>query len=274
MERILQAISGTLQTCCEQFGLFFAVKRSNMHIILIAAAVFLVLCYFAKKTERDRMLLSFLLVFSILYTFPPTAYIIIKCIGDIVYWRMFWLIPIPVVIAYAVVKGTGLIRPALIREITFAGLCVMIAFFGMYLFSEENIDMNSNVYGVPNTVVQICDAVNEDAKEQNLSDFTVAPDKRYASWIRVYDPSIHTLYGRGGNGSVMHDNDPVAVRIFKTISSRYPDWLSLREDLEEEQCAYVVAKPSILNAHQAELFGFRVVQETQHYIILYNSFGE
>ncbi len=269
MERIIQAFSGTLRISREQFNLFFATKRSNMHLILIAAIAFLVLCFLLKKNEKDRMFLSFLLIFSVLYLFPPTAYVIIKCIGDIVYWRMFWLVPIPAVIAYAAVKGTGLIRPALIRESAYAALLAVMVVFGMYLFSDENIDPHSNVYGVPETVIQICDEINEDARGQNLSGFTVAPDKHFASWIRVYDPSIHTLYGRGGNGSVMHDNDPTAVRIFKSISKNYPDYVSLRDDLEKEGCAYVVGKPSILKAQQAELFGFRVVKETRHYMILY-----
>lgn len=274
MERILQAVVGTLKICGEQAGLFFAMKRSGMHFVLIAAVVVLAVLYRKKKTEGDQMLLSFLLVFLILYAFPPTAYIIIKCIGDIVYWRMFWLIPIPVVIAYAAVKGTGAIRTPVIREGAFAAVCIFLAVCGMYLFSEENIDRNSNVYGVPETVIQICDAVNEDAEQQNLPEFTVAADRRYASWIRVCDPSVHTLYGRGGNGSVMHDNDPVAVRIFKSISGSYPDWVQLEKDLKEERCAYVIGKPSVLKAEEAELFGFRVVQETRRYIILYYDVGQ
>lgn len=272
MNSILQELSYAAQISWQQFVLFFATKRSFMHFVLIAAVI--VLIVLKKKSSRDKMLLAFVLTFAILYAFPPSAYIIIQCIGDIVYWRMFWLIPIPVVIACAVIRGTDQIHPEVIRESAFAAAAVFLAVAGMYLFSGVNFDPDSNVYGVPDHVIQICEAINEDAEEQNLEEFKVAPDSQYASWIRVYDPSIHTLYGRGGNGSVMHDNDQTAVRIYKTISNKSPDWAQLKNDLEEEQCAYVVGRPSRLNAEEAGMAGFRVVEETQSYIILYYDLGQ
>lgn len=266
MEAIFQKCSEILLICVQQLALFFALNRGYMLIVLLAAVCVLILL---KKTEQDKMLLAFLLVFAIIYTFPPTAYVIIKCIGDIVYWRMFWLIPIPVVIGCAVVKGTDLLKDRVLREIMFTAAVLFLACSGMFLFSDENIDRNANVYGVPNNVIEICEALQDDAEEQNLEEYTVAPDRKYASWIRVYDPSIHTLYGRGGNGSVMHDNDPTAMEIFETISGKSPDLTKLKKDLKEEDCEYVVGRPSRLDAEKAEAAGFRVVKQTEKYIILY-----
>ena len=75
-----------------------------VYLLLAACLYFLV---FGRKKERSRILSGYIVVFLAVFFCPVTAYIIQKCIGRSVYWRVLWILPAVPLIAYA---GTCLIK--------------------------------------------------------------------------------------------------------------------------------------------------------------------
>ena len=77
-----------------------------VYLLLAACLYFLV---FGRKKERSRILSGYIVVFLAVFFCPVTAYIIQKCIGRSVYWRVLWILPAVPLIAYA---GTCLVKKA------------------------------------------------------------------------------------------------------------------------------------------------------------------
>lgn len=77
---------------------------SGWHYLLFAAALlFLILKHDDK--ENRKWLVGYTLLFAAVYICPLTARIIMKyCIGGFVYWRMFWILPTSVILAYVAVS--------------------------------------------------------------------------------------------------------------------------------------------------------------------------
>ncbi len=82
-----------------------------VYLLLAACLYFLV---FGRKKERSRILSGYIVVFLAVFFCPVTAYIIQKCIGRSVYWRVLWILPAVPLIAYAgtcLIKKVGASRP-------------------------------------------------------------------------------------------------------------------------------------------------------------------
>ena len=75
---------------------------SLMMWLLLAAALFLLI--FRRKKKSTRYLLLYLAAVLIVFFCPVTAKIIQKCIGELVYWRVLWLLPTIPVIAVALTE--------------------------------------------------------------------------------------------------------------------------------------------------------------------------
>ena len=71
--------------------------------LFLAALLYLLFSKEEKKTKR--FFVSYTIVFLVVFFCPITAKIIMDyCIGQSVYWRMLWLLPIPLFIAVAGTK--------------------------------------------------------------------------------------------------------------------------------------------------------------------------
>ena len=58
---------------------------------------------FGVAKEKKRFLMIAMGIFSVVYICPISARLLMYGMGSDVYWRMFWLVPIPIVISVALV---------------------------------------------------------------------------------------------------------------------------------------------------------------------------
>ncbi len=73
-------------------------------IWLLAAAVLAVLLVGMWGKDRKRTLAyPVLLVLAVCFC-PVTAWVLIKMIGALVYWRVFWMLPIVLLVAFGAVE--------------------------------------------------------------------------------------------------------------------------------------------------------------------------
>lgn len=221
-----------------------------------------------EKQEKDKFILTYVLIVAIIYFFPVTAWIIMKCISVKVYWRMFWLLPIPIIIAYAIVQGIDKLKRKEIKITAVILAVVILAAGGSFLYTEEIFDYNGNVYGVPQFTVEACDAVMKDAEQKGISEYYIAVSEEFAPWVRQYAPSIKMLYGRGGK-AVTGKIQEVSFDIYNMLSGNDSvDWDRLSKEVAEENCSYIVSIPTRLPEQAATAHGFRVVAQGEGYIVL------
>jgi len=124
----------------------------------------------------------------LLFLFPPFHFLFNKLIDEGgTYYRIIWLIPMSITIAYA--SAMLFIRHHRIGVIISA---ILIALCGKIVYQNENVSRASNLYHIPQNVIEICDIIapNEGEKVEAV----VEPELVY--YIRQYNTDILLAYGR------------------------------------------------------------------------------
>ena len=177
--------------------------------LLLASGIYLLIRKWKEKNIRALLMGGLLILF--LFVCPITAWIIRKCIGKSVYWRVLWLLPTIPVIAAATAdllkERKWFLR--LILTICFLGA---VFFSGKDMFSADNYLRVTNNQQISDTVAQICEIVKQHAGGKKIK---LATDDFVASYARVYDASIKMPYGRGGQGAA----NKRAKKLFRLISN-------------------------------------------------------
>lgn len=221
-----------------------------------------------KKSEMDKFILIYICIIITLYFFPITAGIIMDCIGVSVYWRMHWLIPMPIIVAYVIVKQMDRANSKKAKIVIAISSGIMLAIGGNYLYSTEVFDYKGNIYGVPQSTIDACDVIMRDARKQGISEYYIAASEEFSPWVRQYAPTIKMLYGRNGENGIGKKNEN-AYEIYYMLSvDGTLEWDRLIMDIKKEKCNYLISTPNRISKQEAEEHGFRVVGQRNNYIVL------
>jgi len=131
------------------------------------------------------------LVFLFLYWCPLTGLLFMKLLGENVYWRILWLLPMAVTVPYAcclLLKKLYGIK----RQCVFLALLAAVALSGKAVLSEEWFEPSLNAYKIPQNVIDVCEVLP--------SDIHAMVSNRLMPYIRMYDPTITLEYGRNSLG--------------------------------------------------------------------------
>ncbi len=150
-----------------------------------------------RKDENIKALLLYSGCALFVFVCPFTAWIMGKCIGKSVYWRVLWLVPTVPVIGIAAVHMIRNRRRS-VRVLLTVAFVGSIAVCGKSMTGAENYVIARNFQQVPDEVAQICSLIRQDAAGKKIY---LAADDHIASYARVYDPSIYMPYGRGGKSA-------------------------------------------------------------------------
>lgn len=151
----------------------------------------LVYLWFTEKDRRRRVILLYMpLVVLILYFNPLFARLVYGTVGDEIYYRILWLLPVTVVIAYGVVSLYGSLRGKK-RYIFALFSAVLIMVSGSCIYSSPHFHKAENLYHMPQEVVDICDAIQVEGREV----MAVFP-REMLSYVRQYTPLVCMPYGR------------------------------------------------------------------------------
>lgn len=201
--------------------------------LLLIAAVYLLI--WKRKKEAARQMLAYMAVVLAVFFFPVTARIIFKCIGESVYWRVLWILPVVPLIACA---GTELVmdrkKPA-VRVLLLVVVAVAIALGGKSVWQAGNYVLAHNYQKVPDEVAQICDMINSDRKG---ADARLAADDHISSYVRVYDPSISMAYSRGAKGA----RSKKSVALYQEMTSVSPNYKKIAKLARSRRCAYLAVQ--------------------------------
>lgn len=149
-----------------------------------------------KKKDIKQFFLGLLVIFAIIYICPVSAYVIMYyCIGVNVYWRMLWILPVTVMIAYMITKEIASIEIKWKRVLSILGVVLAFVLGGSSIYSI-NFSERTNGYKLYAEVIEICDAIETDAKEKSIQDKGLIAVNELVSQIRQYDASIRMPYGR------------------------------------------------------------------------------
>ena len=202
--------------------------------LLLAAVIYLI--GWKRKKRSVRQALVYLLASLFLFVCPLTAGIIQKCVGETVYWRVLWILPVTPVIALA----------------------------GAELPEEKHIDfLHSGLAVVFIAAVIICaNSLLHSGNYSRTYNYQKVPDDHIASYVRVYDPSIIMPYGRRTKGSL----DRKSRSLYNAINSASPDYGRIAELAADKKCSFIsVAIPEDFEADEMESMGYTLIGTVNQY---------
>ena len=126
--------------------------------LFLAALIYL---FVTEKNKNTRIFLVYVPVLVLLFYFCPLfEKMIYAFMGDDIYYRLLWLVPVVPVIAYASVRIVMAVngKKQIVAGIALACIIMMS---GQLVYKSPHFAKAENIYHVPQAVVDICDAITE-----------------------------------------------------------------------------------------------------------------
>ena len=167
--------------------------REYMGTGLILAWFLLSLIYlFLRENKKPiRILFVYVPVVILLLFFNPLfVQMLGKYLGDEIYYRILWLLPVTPVLAYTIVHICVNLRGKARLVFTLGAVCGVIL-SGSYIYGNRFFTKAENLYHVPECVVEICDAIRIPGREV----MAVFP-LNLVQYVRQYSPVVCMPYGR------------------------------------------------------------------------------
>lgn len=160
-------------------------------LIMILFLVSLIYLWVQEKRKYIRILFIYVPVILLCLFFNPLfTRLVYGLAGEEIYYRMLWLLPVTVTIAFAFVTLYGELagkRKVLFALAAAAGIMVS----GSYIYSNPYFQKAENLYHVPDCVVHICDAIVVQGREVQA-----AFPLELVQYVRQYEPTVCMPYGR------------------------------------------------------------------------------
>lgn len=222
----------------------------------------LVYLWLTEKRKSVRILFLYMpLSLLALFFNPLFARLVYYTAEDEIYWRVLWLLPMTVTIAYSCVCIYGeLNRKRGRRFAEAAGLCMgaVIAVSGSFIYASPSFSRAENIYHVPDAVVEICDAINVPGREV----MAVFP-LELTQHVRQYSPVTCMPYGREmtmGKWFFLH---PLKDEMEREVI----DMEALVPLVREYRCHYVIFRPGQKVMGDPEDYGWIRFKEAEGYTI-------
>lgn len=213
-----------------------------------------------KKGIALRLFFYTVLLLGLFFC-PVSGRVIMRCIGESVYWRVLWLLPTVPVIAGGFTEVVSRLKNGILQAVLTAVLVGAVVISGTGMIKAGNFERVYNHQQVPDEIAMICNKINAD---RNKREVRIAADEYAASYIRVYDPSLKMVYGRRGYGAA----DKTIKNLYKQITSEIPDGKTVSDLANTAKCTYVVmVPPNEKFLQDMENGGYRILDTVDLYYI-------
>lgn len=166
--------------------------------MFLIAVAYIILALKKEDYAREKLIFGVYSIIVLIMNFNPVfANLSVKILGNTVYWRVFWLLPIGFVLAFAFTDFLFKLPGKVKKILGFALIVGIIAFSGTYVYDDENYSVINNYYKVPDTMLEMILAISEDNEETKIA---VGPPD-FEVYARQVDGNIQLIEGRAwGNG--------------------------------------------------------------------------
>ena len=214
-----------------------------------------------KEQDRTKKWLAGILplILLVLYWCPITGILLMKILGENVYWRILWLVPVSVTIPVAFclllksMKGGA-------RFAVFLILSAVIVLGGKKVLSTEWFEPSTNVWKVPQNVVAVCDLLPGNVH--------VLASNRLTPYLRLYDPTLTLEYAR--NALIFNGMDEVygqTANLYKAIQEPEIDVDIVGPLAREQGCTFLIFSIGRTYAGDWEDYGYREYASTDEFRI-------
>lgn len=234
--------------------IFKAYNGTGYYCILFIAA--LIYLWFSEEDKSIRAILVIAPTIIQILFFVPYFYMIYNMLDEGTYYRILWLLPMTLVIAYAGCKVIG--------DNTKMGLVIMsmiLIISGSLVYTSVNMSRAENPYHLPAEAVALCDMVMPEEGEERV---WVAFPPDMVHFVRQYTTEIQMPYGRESivESWLREDNDMYNLYLMQVMPAD-----RLAELAERYYCNYVVLERERQVDGVMEDYGMHLVGETDNYLV-------
>lgn len=236
-------------------------------VVVIAFIVMLLFLLWPGNKRLKQFLLYPSLVVLIFINNPLSIYYIVdrNLMAYNRYVRLYWLLPISFVLAFLCV--TLVTKAKKWRRIAVALICSgIIIYTGSYMFTEKSYTKMTNLYKIPDDVIEICDFIEEDIvfNNQKIEDTRIVVPPSYSSYIHQYNGNLKTLYGRNSDSTSYYF---VALNIMQLMEAPELDVKAICEGAHESNCDYIVVDANKPKKGKFIKYDYEKLIETEDYVI-------
>ena len=191
--------------------------------------------------------------------FVPLFYYGYQLLDAGTYYRILWVLPMTITIAYASVKILG----GYPKGSIIIGI-VLIIVCGKNVYSNEFITPAQNLYHIPQEVVEVCDMIMPKEDEERITG--VFPDD-LVHYVRQYSTRIQMAYGRDYLAPDWIYGDHPLRKVMNQEEIRISELVRLAT---EHNCQYIIVernKDFIGNFEKLKVFK---IGKTENYDIYRN----
>ncbi|MCR4651227.1 MAG: hypothetical protein K5662_05690 [Lachnospiraceae bacterium] len=241
----------------EILEIFKAYNGTGYYCILFLAALIYLWYSETNKTTRAIVVITPLLIQLIF--FIPYFYKIYNKLDAGTYYRILWLLPMTLVIAYAGCRVIGNhVRMGL------AIVCVILVISGTYVYKNINITPAENAYHLPQECIDLCDMVKPAEGKERV---WVAFPPSLVHFVRQYTTEIQLPFGRDNMVSTWKSYENPLYDLY--CGSVMPaDKLS--EYGTQYNCNYFILERKMRVYGNLEDYDILKIGETDNYIVYRN----
>lgn len=194
----------------------------------LAAVLYL---FFEEEDKGRRILFLYVPVILFFLFFNPLFIkVIYGFVGDEVYYRVLWLLPVTIVLAYTIIQVYSKLRGC--QGKVFLGISVFfIIISGSCIYSNVQFGKADNLYHIPQEVVDICDAIEVEGREV----MAVFPSEMII-YVRQYSPLVCMPYGR----EVLVERWDMGNELYAVMEAETVDAEKLATLAKQYSCHYVI----------------------------------
>ena len=234
-------------------------------LLVVLALVYILICVKDKSVKKTFLWYSGL--FVAIFFCPLTMKIITKFIGELVYWRMFWLLPTSVIMAFAFTHWYEKVSAKWLKAVVAIVISLVVALSGAWVYTNAKFVPAPNWHKVVSAVPGVCETIQNDAAEQGFEKRPRAVVvNSLVAYIRQYDAGIRMPYGR--NAHLIRAKKRRG-RLYAQMQQEIPDYKKLKKLLKQLKCNYVVWRGNEESFAGFEENGFRLVGEVETYKVFF-----
>ena len=241
------------------FTVWQNISGSGMLTALYVCALFFL--FFQEKAMYKRILLVYLPAFWIgLLMLPMTYRIVAEVIDEELYYRFFWMLPMSLTIAYALVQAYHLYKGKY-RRMAALGMVLLIVLCGDFVYDNWRYEKADNIYHIPESVVELCDFMHAEGREV----MALLP-MELMQYVRQYDSTICMPYGREILVADWRVNHP----LYDVFEVEEIDADVLGETALIYNCIYIVMERTQEMTGDLTAYGYQLKDTCHGYDVYYN----
>ncbi len=249
---------GIFMECWVALKLYFG--GPMLAILLVASAIYIIA---TEKDLKKKILLGILpIVILAGFLLPVTKIVYVAAFDESdTYYRVLWLVPVYVVIGYAVCKLVFSFENKMKQRIALVAALVVVAISGHLVYLNQYMSVAQNLYHIPQHVIEICDVIAPADGEDRVR---AAFPSELVHFVRQYDTNILMPFGREMVVTQWDYYNPVYEVMEK------PEIIDAEELLDatrQTSCRYIVlAKDRKINKNLTTL-GLKLIKTIDNYYI-------